>query len=149
MTIMEIKNKKGISPIIATVLLIVIAIALFLIIFLWIRSFQGERIEKFGAPIENACPNIQLEINFIGTQLQIENNGNVPVHKIHMFKMTTTGTTKLPDVTIDLKSGDSTTIGVSCDDRLKIIPVLLGTTEGGAQKEYICENKPIVVSCSS
>ncbi len=148
------KNKKGISPIIATVLLIVIAIALFLIIFLWVRSFQGERIEKFGVPIENACPNIQLEINFIGTQLQIENNGNVHVHKIQIFEITNTGTTKLQDVTIDLRSGETYPNPISittcwAPDRIKIIPILLGITEGGAQEEYICENKVIVVSCPS
>lgn len=155
MIIMEMKNKKGISPIIATVLLIVIAIALFLIIFLWIRSFQGERIEKFGAPIENACPNVHLKLTYNAQsgKLQIENDGNVPVHKIQIFEITTTGTTKVKDVTIDLRSGETypELILISCQapDRLKIIPILLGMTEGGAQKEYICENKPIIVSCLS
>jgi flagellin-like protein len=149
---MMIKNKKGISPIVATVLLIVIAISLFVLIFLWIRGFQGESIEKFGDPIENACPNVQLQINLIGNTLQIENIGNVPVYKIQILKITNTGTTDLGEEELNLLAGETNTdISITCTspDRLKIIPILLGTIETGAQKEYICENKPIIVSCLS
>lgn len=145
---MNMMNKKGISPIIATVLLIVIAIALFVLIFLWVRSFQGERISKFGAPIENACPNVQLELTMINPQLQIENIGNVPVYKIQIFELSGGSTNKLQDETINLLAGSTTTVGVTCSDQLKIVPVLLGTTEKGAQKEYICKDKQIIVLCS-
>ncbi len=143
------KNKKGISPIIATVLLIVIAIALFVIVFLWIRSFQGEQLEKFNAPIENSCPNIQLQLTIIGTDLQIENIGNVPVYKIQLFSVEQGSSTKINEEEINLKAGETTSInlGTSCIDSIKIIPVLLGTTKSGAQKEYICENKEIITSC--
>jgi len=54
-------GKKGVSPIIATVLLISIALVLALIIFLWARSFTSEQLQKFDEPVENACENVHFE----------------------------------------------------------------------------------------
>ena len=77
------KSKRGISPIIATVLLIVITIVLFLLIFMWLRGFQKEALTKQGSPIETVC----LEVNFDATvdsntnTLQIINTGDVPIYK--------------------------------------------------------------------
>jgi flagellin-like protein len=142
------KNKKGISPIIATVLLISIAIALFVVIYLWISGFQGERISKFGAPIENSCQNIYLQLDYIGGQLQIENDGSVPVYKIEIFDVQGGSTSKLSDEIIELGVGAETWVDVySCQEQLKVVPVLLGQDESGNEKEYICENNAIVVSC--
>jgi hypothetical protein len=122
---------------------------LFILIFLWVRSFQAERITKFGAPIENACPNVQLQLTIIGNQLQIENVGNVPVHKIRLFEINTAGTTYLGDEVINVLSGNTETVPFSCSGNLKVIPVLLGVTETGSQAEYICKDKQIIISCSS
>lgn len=145
------KNKKGISPIIATVLLIAIAIALFLLIFLWIKSFQAEQVSKFGAPIENACPNIQLQFTVLtGNQLQIENTGDVPVYKVDIFKVSGGSSTRINTETIDLlagKTADPITLE-SCENSLKIIPILLGKTSSGANKEYTCKNRVFSVSCA-
>ncbi len=146
------KNKRGISPIIATVLLITIAIALFLLIFLWIRSFQAERISKFNSPIENACPNVELQFSILtGDKLQVENVGNVPVYKIDIFNVNGGSSTRLITAPINLLAGktssDTITLN-SCDDSLKIIPILLGTTSSGAQKEYTCKDKVFAVNCA-
>jgi flagellin-like protein len=141
------KSKKGISPLIATVLLISIAIALFVIIYLWVSGFQGERISKFGAPIENSCQNIYLQLTVIGSQLQIENDGSVPVYKIEVFNVAGGSTTKIDDFIIELGVGTETWVDVYSCQQLKVVPVLLGQDESGNEKEYICENNAIVVSC--
>ena len=44
-------KKRGLSPVIASVLLILLVLVLASIIFLWARGFIGEQIEKFGEPI--------------------------------------------------------------------------------------------------
>ena len=44
------KDKRAISPVVATVLLIVLVLILAAIIFLWARGFVGEQVEKFGEP---------------------------------------------------------------------------------------------------
>ena len=42
------RGKKGLSPIIATVLLIVITLIIAMIIFLWAKNFIGEKTKKFN-----------------------------------------------------------------------------------------------------
>jgi len=150
----NMNNKRGLSPIISTILLVVIALSLFLLIFLWVKSFQGEKISKFNSPIENACQNVDLRISVIGSKstLQIENDGNVPVYKVEVFEVTGGSSKKISTPAINLLAGKTTTIslngnGCPSSAQIKVIPVLLGKTEKGAQKEYVCSKKAFATSC--
>ena len=78
-------KKRGVSPIIATVLLIGMVVALALIVFVWFRSFTRETITKFeDENIELACDRIELQASYSGGDLSVANIGNVPVYDIRV-----------------------------------------------------------------
>ena len=60
-------NKKGVSPLIATVLLISLVIILIVTIVFWVKGFVNERISKEGAlaDAELKCTEINLDIKDI------------------------------------------------------------------------------------
>lgn len=72
-------RKKGLSPVIATVLLISMALVLAIIIFIWARSHVQEQIEKENQNIELVCGQTSFVAEaFAGTrELWIENTGSV------------------------------------------------------------------------
>ena len=74
------RGKKGLSPIIATVLLIVITLIIAMIIFLWAKNFIGEKTKKFNEPVENACERVSFDAEaFESGDIDIINRGNVPL----------------------------------------------------------------------
>lgn len=81
---MNFFSKKGLSPVIATVLLIALAIVLVGIVFLWIRGFISEQVEKQGKPVEQVCADVNFEkdIQIYGDylDLRITNIGNVHIY---------------------------------------------------------------------
>jgi flagellin-like protein len=81
-----VMNKRGISPIIATVLLIMLALALVLILLLWASNFFAEKAQKNGNAVDQSCASadFQAEIDNNG-DLNIENRGNVPLYGINLF----------------------------------------------------------------
>ncbi len=147
------KKKKGVSPLIATVLLIVVAISLFTIIFLWIRGFQRESILKFGTPIETTCMSLNYEIKFHPDKtLEIINNGNFQIFRADVYITDQEGSTKKLGVTDgdlleNILPASSARISVSDCEKIKVIPVLLGTTQAGAEKEHACENQAKTILC--
>ena len=75
---MFIKNKRGISPLIATVLLVSFVVILAIVILLWGKEYVTELMEKRGevAAIKLKCENIEIEV--LGIQdgsLSIRNTG--------------------------------------------------------------------------
>ena len=59
-------KKRGLSPVVATVLLIAIVIIIGLIVFLWFRGMTEETITKFGTEnIRFACDDVYFEENTI------------------------------------------------------------------------------------
>ena len=79
-------HNRGISPVVATALLITIALVLASIIFLWVRSVLEEQEQKFDEPVENACLDINFQAEALaGTQkIHIVNRGNVPLYGIEV-----------------------------------------------------------------
>ena len=67
-------NKKGVSPIIATILLIALTIIIALIVFQWMKGFTKEAITKFdGTNIELVCNDVQFEASYSNGNLVISN----------------------------------------------------------------------------
>ena len=81
------KNKKGISPLIATVLLIGFTVAIVALIILWGGRFVSERAEKEGALAEKQaeCVNVLYTVTSLkhddGKKIiaDIENQGNIRI----------------------------------------------------------------------
>ncbi len=148
-------NKKGVSPVIATVLLIAMVIIIGLIVFFWFRGLTKEAITKFGGVnIELVCQDIQFQAAYSSTvgKLSISNIGNVPIYDMKL-KISEEGKHK----TVDLKEIDtswplvglrpgksflsqdlSLTFGGA--QKIIVIPVLVGSSTKGEQT-YVCEER--------
>src|SRR3989344_7665665 len=78
-------KKRGLSPVIATVLLIAIVVVLGLIVFLWIRGIVGESLVKVdGRNVQLVCDEVEFEAEYSSSTgfLYFSNTGNVPIYKI-------------------------------------------------------------------
>lgn len=137
-----IRQKKGLSPIITTVLLVVIALVLASVIFMWATGFFKEQISKSGQPIDTICKDMNLQVAVTGAnELSINNQGDYPLYKI-TIRVSGSGTSNKEDKEVDILPGSSgviiSTLQLS-GATVEVIPILLGSdTQTGAVKEYSC-----------
>lgn len=154
---MKNKNKRGIEPVVATVGLVGISIALFVIVFIWSRSFVAEEITKFGNPVEEQCDSVSLDIsatlsdnniNFILT-----NTGNINIYQIKVDYFYEGGSTSEFYTAADglprgnaLETGKAASFSITppisptAIEKINVYPVLLG--EGVKTKQtytFVCE----------
>jgi flagellin-like protein len=151
----KVKKNKGLSPVIATVLLISLVVVIALVVFLWIRGMTQEAITKFGDQnIQLVCNQVSFEASYTETTgLYIRNPGNVPIFGMDV-KVTSGGNYKTLDLRenenwldIGLNQGGvfsdenfATAYGISSGDELLLIPVLIGESDSG-KKTYVCDEK--------
>ena len=142
-------SKKGLSPVVATVLLVSLVVILGVIIFLWARSVIPEVIEKNGEAIENVCSYVQFEASYEGYSLIINNIGNIPIYGLEISKKTTFGTEALASLAGSeyvIKSGElrefsPESVDLSGANEVIIVPVLLGVTSSGEKKAAACSDQ--------
>lgn len=146
-----LRDKRALSPVITTLLLIAMVIILAAIIFLWAKFFIGEIIEKEIGGVkksaENFCPDVNFQAGISETELSIINRGNVPIYNINI-KMKAKGSSDIEEYEnagekLNLGIGQSKLVTLSDPaeyDEVIIIPVLLGKS-GDEQKEYPCEEE--------
>lgn len=143
--------KKAVSPVISTVLLIMIVIILGIIILLWSKGFIKEVVEKEIAGntkrVDDYCKDVKLSsiINQDGS-FGFENVGNVPIFAYNV-KLTSVGSGESTTVKVENKNGGAvnpsfgsiiTNQGSYGDyEKVKVIPILLGKAKGGI-KEFEC-----------
>lgn len=144
------KNKKAVSPIIATVLLIALVLVGASIIFLWARAFIPEVVQKFESPVEDACKDVAFAASYNAGTLTIQNNGNVPIHTIRIG-VKKEGSLEYQDVifgppVVAGATREFSTSGINSGDEVLVIPVLLGKTTNGELRAYACgdENAEII-----
>ena len=154
-------NRRGVSPVIATVLLIVIVVVLAAIIFLWARGFLTEGAVKGDRVVETSCTDVKFEAQIVPNAgdpcgdseaaVYINNIGNVPIYGVQVlqYNPTTGSINNIPIVDQPFNGGTVTigksafaclTINVGTQDTFRVIPKLL------AQKEerkiaYTCPEK--------
>ncbi len=139
-------EKKAVSPVIATILLIAITIVLAAIIFLWARGFVSEKNQKQGRPIESFCQDIKFNAEVSGDKINIVNQGNVPIYAADIKKVEAGAITDLSSSNIFskvIRTGETGSVdlpaGVNSGDEIKVIPEILGTLgAGGATTPYAC-----------
>ena len=144
-------NKKALSPIITTVMLILIALVLASIIFLWARGFNKEQVAKFDQPIESACDSVKLDASLSGDKsISLINNGEIPVYKISLL-ISGDGDTEKENLEVNLAVGGSKVVSSTSSltgKNVKILPVLLGSLRSDAAKneEYSCVNREVTLA---
>lgn len=157
MVLLEKRDKKAVSPIIATVLLISIVIVLAAIIFLWARAFLAEKAVKGDRAVEVSCGEVEFESQVIpggcgagNVAVDINNIGNVHVYGIKVFKWVENqglgevifdGPFSMGTVTV----GKSDTVcllnvNVQSGDSFRVVPKLLAEQDG-KRVAYTCPEK--------
>lgn len=141
-------NKKAVSPVITTILLVLIAIVLAVIFLLWAKGFGGEQIVKdFGGEekdISMSCQEIKITAQNVGSKIYISNDGSVPIYKVSV-KLTSESTSQLKESTVQnilparSKIIDVDLSGYNAGDEIVIIPILLGkNSKSGENTQYLC-----------
>jgi flagellin-like protein len=144
--------KKGLSPVITTVLLIALVIVIISIVFLWFRGMVEEGVTKFGKNIKLVCDDVEFKASYSSGTLNIVNTGNVPIFRMNL-KMLQGGNYETKEITefsgVDwptngLNQGgtfSATNIGFTSGiDKIIVSPILMGTSDEG-KKTYICEGQ--------
>ena len=148
-------NRRGVSPVIATVLLIGIVIALGVIVFVWFRSFTQEAITKgFSGSQQNialSCPEVHFDASYSPSgDLAISNSGNVPIYSFNVQIQGAAGSFTTQDMKNLANSWPKSGLGqggvftgniankVTGANKLTLIPILLGTVSDGTQKSFTC-----------
>ena len=143
---MEIK-KRGLSPVIATVLLIAMVIVISLVVFLLLSGFNKETVTKFGGQnIELICNQVEFDASYSNGFLFIFNKGNVPIFDMKM-KIVKTGSYETKDL-IDfdgLNQGASFVSGdvsseINGASKIILTPVLIGNSKKG-ERIYKCSEQ--------
>lgn len=138
-------RKRGISPIIASVLLIALVVVIVSIIALWARGFVKEAVQKSGKSAEQACGEISLDISVSTAEnkISVSNKGNVAVYFLSVKKVKS-GVSDVQILSEPLSPGDSKSLdaAISGYTSLEITPVIL--VEGSSSKKaYYCNNNII------
>jgi flagellin-like protein len=150
-------NRKGLSPVIATVLLVGMVVVMGLIIFTWFRGLTQEAITKFDQNIQLVCDDVDFDASYSDSsgkgKLSISNRGSVSLFdvKIKVFEPGGFESFNIKDIASDewpefgLKGGEAKEIDVSSDiinpEGISVVPILVGTTQKGKQTSYVCDDK--------
>jgi len=147
---MKIKRleRKGVSPVIATVLLIAMVVVIAMIIFMWLKGLTQESIIKFDKNIELSCFDVAFSVESGTTGVIIENTGDVPIFSL---KVQEESGRSYETKNIDQLDSDWPNVGLNpgeiyesswslLGDSATFIPVLAGTSDDG-DKSYTCDKK--------
>jgi flagellin-like protein len=143
------KKEKGLSPVVATVLLVAMVIIIALIVFFWFRGMTEETITKFdGENVRLVCNDVYFEASYSGNTLYVSNSGSVPIFDMEM-KVYGEGShtsedlrdysTFWPEAGLNQGGTFSDELSVSGEE-VVLIPVLMGESDEG-KKTYVCDEK--------
>lgn len=139
------KNKKGLSPVIASVMMVLLVIVLAGIVFLWSRGFISEQIEKFGKPVEQSCSEVQFEVVKRDNTLEVVNRGSVNIKSLDI-KLSKRGSSEFKKFAFSIDSGEAVSQSVALrmsdgtvPDEIIVYPVLIGSVVGEtSNKLFTC-----------
>lgn len=143
-------RKKGLSPVVTSVLLIALVIAITSVVFLWFKGIVEEDVTKFGKNIKLVCEDVNFDATYSSGVLNIVNTGNTPIYMLNI-KMVKGGSYETKEI-IEISGGEdwpdgglnqggsfSGSIGseVVNLESMIILPVLIGTS-GEGKKTFMC-----------
>jgi len=147
----KFRGKGGLSPVIATVLLVMLVLFLAAIVFLWARGFISEQIEKFGRPVEDQCNLIDFDVAVVqGAMgpyaLEVVNHGNIDIYRLEI-KKTLGGNSEVTKFKFNIpagepKKGDALLMmsdAGKTPDSITVYPALIGNVRGkDSNKVFTC-----------
>lgn len=143
-------NKRGLSPVIATVLLVSLAVVVAFLIFIWAKGTIAEKYLKFNEPVERSCGNAVFDLEISPTLVATVNRGNVPIYGYRLYKQTSASITNLTDfhcmvdkLPMTIRNGESCEKAisglVSSGEKILVVPIIL-SQRGEEYLPYTCEN---------
>jgi len=150
------ENKKGLSPVITTILLVLLAIILAVIILLWARKGIGEEVVLKFSPsagedrnIQEVCDLVRLQASKSGENIVVNNVGSVPIYGFGI-KIYSGGSADIEEKNeINLPPGNSYTLdpsGSVAGNSVELVPILLGKSQDeGDYTQYSCLNNAFTV----
>ena len=163
-------KRRGVSPVIATVLLSVIVVVLAAIIFIWARGFLSESAVKGDRAVSVSCADVEFEAEVVphasecsaascepgepnpcDAAVDINNIGNVPIYGVQVFAYDQETGSIQPLINVDQPFAVGTiTIGrsasvclgqnIQSQDAFRIVPKLLAEKDG-QRVAYTCPEK--------
>jgi flagellin-like protein len=141
-------GKRGLSPVVATSLLILLVLIAAGIIFVWMKGFMSEQITKFDKPAEDVCSEIEFDVQLNSiSDLEVANRGNMPISSLEVKSFMENGDAKISKLSIGLNPGESasepfTQYGQEVAKEIVVYPVILGRVQGKAlNKMFTCVNQ--------
>ena len=141
-------RKRGLSPVIATVLLVGLVVVSGLIIFVWFRGLTQEAVTKFDRNIQLVCKDVKFDASYDGTELDLVNRASTPIYGFSVKKIFADGEYE----TVDIRNEDdwpdngllgsaAITLGIDLGSAtdVTLTPVLAGTTQNGEQTSFACD----------
>jgi flagellin-like protein len=157
-------NEKGVSPLVATVMLVTIVVVISFLVFWWYGEYIGESLQKSEITAEQAClndisfslsdPGCLENTTVVGEKIiyfDVENNGNFGINS---FKAKVDGAVGVEFVTIPQSVDQSveTKLSFTMDTTLVgtdlVIEITPMAKAGGVTKYCTTKTKSIVVDCS-
>ena len=137
-------GKKGISPVIATVLLVAIAIIVVTIIWFWASRSVKDVGSKFETPLNQACQELNLDVSISGSDINIVNSeSQFSLEKIVLKD----DSGSLYECSMNpIAPGDSSSITLSnCGASAAVITSVIPVLKGDNQELYNCDNNEVEV----
>lgn len=150
-TYVFLKRKKGVSPVLATVMLVTLSLILAAIVFMWAKGFLKEQIEKNGQAAEDSCARLEFVANYIegnnnaaglGGTLQVVNTGPLPIYGFDI-KQNVGGKVERKPFAFSVMPGETlpgkSILLLGNSENLEIYPILLGSAKNQKlNKQYTC-----------
>ena len=147
------KEIKGVSPVVATVLLLALMLILAAIIFAWARGFVKEQLQKNGQSAEYTCGQLKFDANFQRTGaadnkmtgiLQVVNRGAIPIYGFDI-KQIDGGTVVRTPFLFSVAPGETVPskniMLTGAAENIEIYPILLAAVKNQKlNKQYTCLN---------
>ena len=135
--------KKGLSPVVATILLVAVVILVALIVFLWFRGMETEGLTKFGENINKACGDVKFNAGYSLGELVLTNTGEVPIYGIKVEyggeKKDLKEISDWPDYGLDKGQTFRDDVSFGSGNKVEFSPVIIGESNDGNQA-FKCSN---------
>lgn len=159
------KDKRGISPIVATVILVSLVVTLSILVWIFLGGFIKELVIKREKSVETVCiDDVEIAaevVDLSDNKIIVSNEGNVPIAGVNI-ELRAKGTARLKFYNCPLAIGDASTevcpqeftvntdfadlIGIC--DKVTITPVILGTGQkSGRHQRSACDVKATTFPC--
>tara|TARA_Y100000310_G_scaffold134217_1_gene133203 strand:- start:1116 stop:1529 length:414 start_codon:yes stop_codon:yes gene_type:complete len=130
-------DKRGISPVVATVLLIGIVVVAAMIIFIALFAFGGEVCLKFDDEMcSSLCDDVSFSVSSSSSGVEVNNHGSVGIAKLNIKN----SDGDVEECTVEVSPGGSKTVSSCSTSGDVAIPILEGVDDDGFTTYHVCDD---------